>query len=328
MDSGYIQNCQKRGKITGGNMIKTMKKLVMAGALLLSLAVPAVASADAEIKDEDTSYDRYIAFGADLKKEERETVLSELGITEGDVAGYKTIQITNKEEHDYLGSYIDASVIGTRALSSVMVVKTEEGSGINVSTKNIGYCTQGMYCNALVTAGLTDANVTVVGPFNISGTSALVGAMKAYATMTGEEISEATMDTATDELVTTAELGESMGDKDKAAELVAAVKQKVFSEGVTSSTDIRDAVEAAANSLNLNISEEDVENIVDMMEKVSQVDIDVDAITEQAKGIYDKLKDAGVDFSNVDTAGLFEKVGDFFAGIFEAIADFFTGLFG
>ena len=152
--------------------------------------------------------------------------------------------------------------------------------------------------------------------------------MKAYATMTGEEISEATMDTATDELVTTAELGESMGDKDKAAELVAAVKQKVFSEGLTSSTDIRDAVEAAANSLNLNISEEDVENIVDMMEKVSQVDIDVDAITEQAKGIYDKLKDAGVDFSNVDTAGLFEKVGDFFAGIFEAIADFFTGLFG
>ena len=209
-----------------------------------------------------------------------------------------------------------------------MVVKTEKDTGIHVETKNIGYCTPGMYCNALVTAGLTDANVTVVGPFNISGTSALVGAMKAYATMTGEEITEDIMDTATDELVTTAELGESMGDKERAAELIAAVKQKVFSEELTTGTDIRDAVEASARALNLNISDEDVENIVDMMEKVSKIDIDVDAITEQAKGIYDKLKDAGVDFSKVDTSGLFDKIGSFFAGIFEAIADFFTGLFG
>lgn len=309
-------------------MIRGLRKLVMAGALVLSLAVPVAASADAAIEDEDTSFDRYLAFGADLKKNERETVLSELGITEADVADYKTIQITNQEEHDYLGSYIDASVIGTRALSSVMVVKTEKDTGIHVETKNIGYCTPGMYCNALVTAGLTDANVTVVGPFNISGTSALVGAMKAYATMTGEEITEDIMDTATDELVTTAELGESMGDKERAAELIAAVKQKVFSEELTTATDIRDAVEASARALNLNISDEDVENIVDMMEKVSKVDIDVDAITEQAKGIYDKLKDAGVDFSKVDTSGLFDKIGSFFAGIFEAIADFFTGLFG
>ncbi|RKI40980.1 DUF1002 domain-containing protein [bacterium D16-51] len=309
-------------------MIRGLRKLVMAGALVLSLAVPVTASADAAIEDEDTSFDRYLAFGADLKKNERETVLSELGITEADVADYKTIQITNQEEHDYLGSYIDASVIGTRALSSVMVVKTEKDTGIHVETKNIGYCTPGMYCNALVTAGLTDANVTVVGPFNISGTSALVGAMKAYATMTGEEITEDIMDTATDELVTTAELGESMGDKERAAELIAAVKQKVFSEELTTATDIRDAVEASARALNLNISDEDVENIVDMMEKVSKVDIDVDAITEQAKGIYDKLKDAGVDFSKVDTSGLFDKIGSFFAGIFEAIADFFTGLFG
>lgn len=293
----------------------------------MSLSVSSVSSADAVV-EEDTSYERYIAFGADLTAKERATVLQEFGITEDDVADYKTIEITNQEEHDYLGDYIDASVIGTRALSSVMIVKTEKDSGIQVSTKNIGYCTSGMYCNALVTAGLTDASVTVVGPFNISGTSALVGAMKAYATMTGKDISESTMDTATDELVTTADLGESLGNKEQAAELIAAVKQKVFSEGMTSATDIRDAIESSAKALDLDISEEDVESIVDMMEKVSKEDIDVDAITEQAKGIYDKLKDKGIDFSEVDTSGLLDKVGDFFAGIFEAIADFFTGLFG
>ena len=37
-----------------------------------------------------------------------------------------------------------------------------------------------MYENALTTAGVTDATVTVAGPFNITGTAALVGAMNAY----------------------------------------------------------------------------------------------------------------------------------------------------
>ena len=148
------------------------------GVLLLGVPVRS-ASADAVVSGEDTSYDRYIAFGQALKASEKQKVLQQFGINESDLSDYKTIEITNQEEHDYLGDYIDAKVIGSRALSSVMIVKTEKGSGIQVETKNITYCTSGMYCNALVTAGLEDAQVTVVGPFGISGTSALVGAMKA-----------------------------------------------------------------------------------------------------------------------------------------------------
>ena len=308
--------------------MRKFKNIILAGLLSFAVLVPGgMASADAVV-EEDTSFDRYIAFGADLSASDKQKVLDNFGITKADLDDYKTIEITNKEEHEYLGDYIDASLIGKRALSSVMIVKTEKGSGIDVSTENITYCTSGMYCNALVTAGMTDAQVTVTGPFEISGTSALVGAMKAYATMTGQEISESTMDTATNELVATAELADSLGDKEQAAELVAAVKQKVFSDGLTTPTDIRDAVTSSADALNMNISDEDVDKIVDMMEKVSREDIDVDAITEQAKEIYDKLKDEGIDFGDVDTSGLIETVGDFFANIFEAIADFFTGLFG
>lgn len=310
-------------------MKKFLKNLCFLGlAMAMLLCQGNFASADAVVDDEDTSFDRYIAFGADLSAKEKAAVLDGFGIAEDDLSDYKVIEITNKEEHEYLGDYISASVIGKRALSSVMVVKTEDGTGIDVDTKNISYCTSGMYCNALVTAGLKDAKVSVVGPFNISGTSALVGAMKAYATMTGEDISADTMDTATNELVATADLADSIGDKDKAAELVAAVKQKVFADDLTSAADIRDAVDASAKALDIDLSDEDVENITDMMEKVSKVDVDVDAIADQAKDIYDKLKDKGIDFSNVDTSGLIDKVGDVFANIFTAIADFFTGLFG
>lgn len=310
-------------------MKKIWKKACLFAVLLLFFGMQyQSASADAVVKDEDTTYDRYIAFGADLTAKEKAAVMKEFGITNADLSDYKVIEITNKEEHEYLGDYISSSVIGKRALSSVMVVKTEKDSGIAVDTKNISYCTSGMYCNALVTAGLEDAQVTVVGPFNISGTSALVGAMKAYATMTGEDISKDTMDTATNELVATADLADSIGDKEKAAELVAAVKQKVFSDGLTSSADIRDAVDASAKALDVNLSDDDVNNIVDMMEKVSKEDINIDAITSQAKDIYDKLKDNGIDFSKVDTKGLAEKVGSVFANIFNAVKDFFTGLFG
>ncbi len=308
-------------------MIKIFKRVLYTAlaVCVLAAAVPVPAGADAVPA---SGYDKYIAFGADLKPSEKTSVLNIFGLAETDLADYKTIEITNKDEHDYLGDYLDKSVIGTRALSSVMIVKTEEGSGIRVSTNNVNYCTSGMYCNALITAGLSDAQVTVAAPFNISGTSALVGAMKAYSVMTGEDISESTMDTATDELVTTAEVAESIGDNDKVVQLVAAAKQKIFEEELSSMDDIRDAVESSAEALKINIEEEDVEKLTAMLKKVSEVDIDVDAIKEKASEIYNKLKDAGIDFSKVDTKGLADKVGDFFANIFNAIKDFFSGLFG
>lgn len=296
--------------------------------ILCGVLLPAGrACADVSIEGEDTSFDRYIAFGKDLKADEKRKVMDSMGISEADLGNYKTIEITNQEEHEYLGEYIASSVIGSRALSSVMVVKTEKGSGIQVSTDNISYCTTGMYCNALVTAGLEDARVKVVGPFSISGTSALVGAMKAYSVMTGEEISQSTMDAATDELVTTAELADSIGETEKVEQLVAAVKQKVFEEQLSTPADIRDAVTTSASALGLNLSEDDVNNITDMMQKVSKVDVDVNAIKEQASDIYNKLKDSGIDFDKVDTEGLADKVGSFFANIFRAIRDFFAGLF-
>ncbi len=308
-------------------MIKIFKRVLYTAlaVCVLAAAVPVPAGADAVPA---SGYDKYIAFGADLKPSEKTSVLNIFGLAETDLADYKTIEITNKDEHDYLGDYLDKSVIGTRALSSVMIIKTEEGRGIRVSTNNVNYCTSGMYCNALITAGLSDAQVTVAAPFNISGTSALVGAMKAYSVMTGEDISESTMDTATDELVTTAEVAESIGDNDKVVQLVAAAKQKIFEEELSSMDDIRDAVESSAEALKINIKEEDVEKLTAMLKKVSEVDIDVDSIKEQASEIYNKLKDAGIDFSKVDTKGLAEKVGDFFSNIFNAIKDFFSGLFG
>ena len=262
----------------------------------------------------------YVALGADLKESERAKVLELLGVTEAELKDYDVVTITNEDEHKYLDSYLDAGVIGTRALSSVMVVGKEAGNGINVNTNNISYCTSGMYRNALITAGVEDADITVAGPFSISGTAALVGAIKAYETMTGEEVPEVNLDAANNELVIPGEIVESVGDPEKVEQLMALVKQEVAEGAVSGSEDIKNLVKQAADELEIRLSDEDRDKITGLMDKIDGLDLNVDAIKEQAKDLYHKLEN--LDF-NFDA----ESVGNFFTRIIDAIVGFFQDLF-
>lgn len=262
----------------------------------------------------------YLALGADLSAQEQMTVLSLLGLDDINVDDYDIISITNADEHEYLDKYLDASIIGTRALSSVLVVGKEAGNGIRVTTKNISYCTEGMYRNALLTAGIEDADITVAGPFSISGTAALVGAIKAYETMTGEKVSDANLDAANDELVLTGKLVEEIGDSEKAEDLIALVKKEVAENNLTSAEDIQNVIEQACEELDIHLSADNKQQIADLMKKIEGLDLDVDKLKDQAKDLYQKLED--LDF-HVDK----ESVGNFFTRIIQAIVEFFQGLF-
>ncbi len=258
----------------------------------------------------------YLALGANLSPDQQAAVLQLLGINPGELSEYDVIYITNEEEHEYLGEYVAASKIGTRALSSVLIVKREQGSGINITTKNISYCTIGMYKNALITAGITDADIIVAGPFPISGTAALVGAMKAYSDMTGTEVSERSMDTALNELVLTGDLAETVGDSQKAEELVAYLKQEVIEKGLDSEGEIRSAIEKACGQFDITLAEEEIAELTELLEKIGELDLDIDSIRNQAEELYEKL-------TSLDAKSIFDRVADFF----RSILDFFKGLF-
>lgn len=295
------------------------KKQILTGALAACMFLTSGMTALADRVD--AVIDKpYVALGADLKESERAKVLELLGVTEAELKDYDVVTITNEDEHKYLDSYLDAGVIGTRALSSVMVVGKEAGNGINVSTNNISYCTSGMYRNALITAGVEDADITVAGPFSISGTAALVGAIKAYETMTGEEVPEVNLDAANNELVITGEIVESVGDPEKVEQLMALVKQEVAEGAVSGSEDIKNLVKQAADELEIRLSDEDRDKITGLMDKIDGLDLNVDAIKEQAKDLYHKLEN--LDF-NFDA----ESVGNFFTRIIDAIVGFFQDLF-
>lgn len=292
-------------------------------ALLLAAVIAALSPVSVMADREDAKLEvPYVALGADLKADERATVLQLLGITEEDLKNYTVAEVTNEDEHKYLDSYLSSSVIGTRALSSVMVVGKEDGYGIQVKTQNISYCTVGMYQNALATAGIEDADISVVGPFKISGTAALVGAIEAYQNMTGETVDPQQIDTATNELVITGEVADSIGDTEKAEQLFGAVKEQVVAAESLSQEEIEEIIVQAADELEIQLSEEDKAKIAKVMEKVDDLDLDVDQLKDQAQQIYDKLSDLDL---NIDIDS--EKVEGFFTKIVNAVIEFFQNLF-
>ena len=294
-----------------------MKKRWMAILLtcIMAVALPVTTYGASDNKNTDTPY---VALGADLNQEERATVLRLLGISEEDLNNYTVTTVTNADEHEYLDSYLSSSIIGSRALSSVMVEGTAEGSGINVTTSNITYCTPGMYENALATAGIENADIKVAGPFNISGTAALVGAIKAYENMTGEEVKKENADTATNELVVTGQVAENVGDQEKAEQLIGAVKGEVVEGNATTTEEIGNVVDQAAQEMEVNLSEEDRQAIIDLMKKIDDLNLNIDSLKEQASNLYDQI--AGLDLNlNIDeeqVKGFFEKILDFFRGLF------------
>lgn len=301
-------------------MGRSQWKKIIAVMLVLSVGFIPVLPARAD----SVELKPFLSLGADLTKEQRKTVLSLLDVRENELSDYEVIEITNQDEHDYLDEYLSASVIGTKALSSVRVEKVGEEKGIRVETKNITYCTSGMYTNALTTAGVTDAEVVVAGPFGISGTAALVGAMKAYEKMTGETVSQENADAATNELVVTSDLASDIGNE-KAEELMALTKQRIADGDFDTVGEIQDVVKEASEELGVTLTDEQEQALVGVFDKINGLDLDVDKLKQQAEEVYGKLQQLGLDAEKA--SGILSKITQFFKDVADKIASFFKDLF-
>lgn len=295
--------------------MKQMKKI------MATMLIAAVGLLPASHVKADAVEKPYLSLGADLSDSQKSKVLSLLGVSEEELSDYEVLEVTNEEEHEYLGEYLSASVIGSNALSSVRIEKLEEGEGIGVETKNITYCTSGMYTNALTTAGVTDAQVTVAGPFEISGTAALVGIMKAYSDMTGEDVLKENADAATNELVLTGELAEDMG-AEKAEQLMALVKQRVLDGKISNGEGIEEVIAKSADELGIELTKEQQKEMAELMDKINDLNLDVDKMKQQAEKVYDKLKE--LDVSVEEAQGLFDKLVKFFENLTKKMIDFFS----
>lgn len=279
-------------------------------ALLVSL-IPTAALADA-IEGETV-----VTLGADLSQEQRLQILDEMSVNADSV---QVLEVTNAEEHQYLGEYMSKDKIGSRAISSAKITLTEEGSGINVDTNNITYVANPVYANAMVTAGVKDADVYVTAPFGVSGTAGLTGILKAFEAAMGEEISEEQKQVANEEMVKTSELGEKYGDEE-IAELMMRLKEELAKNKPENKEDMRQLVINIAGDLNINLNDSDIDLITDLLMRISELNIDWDQLGKQVDKIRNNLDQI---LDSPETRNFIQKGLDFL----KAVIDWFAGLFG
>ena len=186
-----------------------------------------------------------VAIGANLDSEQIAAVYSDFGIERGVIP---EITVTNENERQYLEGLVDDKKIGHKAISCVYITILDDGSGLNVSTKNINWCTEQMYKNALTTAGITDADVKVTAPFEVSGTAALTGIYKAYEDITGNSLSSLAKMVGAEELIVTGQLAEYIGS-DEATALINELKGILDITETMSDADVKKEIKKLAREI-------------------------------------------------------------------------------
>ncbi|WP_245602220.1 DUF1002 domain-containing protein [Peribacillus kribbensis] len=291
--------------------MKLLKMKWLAGAIALAMAVmPLKAFADA------APGDQIVTLGENLTEQQKSAILAEFKVPDN----VETVTVSNDEEHKYLGKYISSRLIGTKALSSSAITLGQSGSGLSVHTKNITWVTKEMYINALVTAGIKDADIQITAPFPVSGTAALTGMIKAYEITADKTIPEDVKQAANEEMVKTAQLGDEVG-KDKAAALITRIKEEMAKNPPKNEDDIRTIIEKAAKDLGITLTDQQLQSLVDLFKKLKDLNIDWSKVGHQ----LNKAKDVVSNYLKSDEGQSFlEKLKQFFISLIDAIKSLFS----
>ncbi|WLR60554.1 DUF1002 domain-containing protein [Guptibacillus hwajinpoensis] len=289
-------------------MLKKGLPFLLSLVLMMSI-IPMVAQADASVGDV------IVTLGEDLSEEQKQKLVDEMEAPENAM----TVTVSNEEEHKYLGNYISKALIGTRALSSSSITIGEKDAGLSVDTKNINWVTDEMYANALITAGVKDADVYVTAPMEVSGTAALTGLIKAYELSTDEVIPEEQKQVANEELVTTAKLSDSIG-ADKATELMTKIKDEIATNPPETEDDLRTVIKQIANDSGIELTQDELDGLVALFNRMKNLDIDWDQMKSQLQNARENLDE----FLNKDeTQSFIQKIIDFFIAIIDGIKGVF-----
>lgn len=241
-----------------------MKKRILSSialglALTIGCAVPAMADSR-----------RVVTLGADLTQDQQNTMLKYFGVSADTV---DIIYINNNDEREHLGSYVPLEQIGTKTFSCALVAPTTKG-GIQVKTANLSWVTCNMIASTLSTSGVTNCQVVAASPFEVSGTGALTGVIMAYETASDVTLDEEKKDLANEELVTTGNLADAVGQS-KATAVINETKLQVIENNVTDIGEINNIVNNVSNNYDVTMSQDQSDEIAALMQKIAQQDYDI-----------------------------------------------------
>ncbi len=287
-----------------------MKKRLLVWVLILTLSLMAAMPALAL----DAGLER-VTLGANLDDAQRAQVYKDLGVKPGSVT---ELTVTNEEEREYLEGLVSDGKIGNVALSSVYIKTLPEGEGLKVTTNNINWCSKEMYMNALTTAGITDAEVRITAPFEVSGTAALTGLYKSYEDITGVKLDLSAKSVAIEEIVVTGNLAEMIGNVD-ATELVNQLKLVLEQTKTMSDDEVRNEIKTIAKNLNISLTDSQVNQLLDLCR--SMEGLDSKELAQKVESLKKTLEGANKAQQTVT------KLWDGVKNVVTAVGNFFSNLF-
>ena len=241
-----------------------MKKRILSSiALVLALTIGCAVPAMADSR-------RVVTLGADLTQDQQNTMMKYFGVSADTV---DIIYINNNDEREHLGSYVPLEQIGTKTFSCALVAPTTKG-GIQVKTANLSWVTCNMIASTLSTSGVTNCQVVAASPFEVSGTGALTGVIMAYETANDVTLDEEKKDLANEELVTTGNLADAVGQS-KATAVINETKLQVIENNVTDIGEINNIVNNVSNNYDVTMSQDQSDEIAALMQKIAQQDYDI-----------------------------------------------------
>jgi uncharacterized protein YpuA (DUF1002 family) len=279
----------------------------------MTMLLPSLASADS------IEAQTVVTLGKDLTGTQRDNILAEMGVDQNS-SGVRIVDVTNQEEHQYLGKYLSDDVIGTKALSSAKIVMNNSG-GISVKTKNITKITPSMYANAAITAGIKDADIYVTAPFPVSGTAGLTGIIKAFETATGQKIDENKKEVANEEIVVTSQLADQIKDPNKAVQFINKVKEEISDQKPQTPQDYRDIIVNVSNDFNVNLNQQTINNLVQYAQNFNKLDINWDQINSQLQNLRGDIKNI---LNSDTTQGIIDTIFQWLGDFFNSIGEFFS----
>lgn len=252
------------------------------------------------IEGDQVDTDNVVTLGENLTTEQRDAMYKYFGTSADKV---RTIIVTHSDEVKYMEGIATAEQIGNTTNSCAYVEPTNSG-GIKVKTANLNFVTSAMIASTLTTAGMENCNVIAACPFEVSGTGALTGIIMAYETASGEKLDEGKKEAAMEELITTGDLADSIGSEE-ATQVVGEVKEEILDKGLTDPDEIGDAVDKIAEKHDVTLTDDQKQQLVSLMEKISQYDYDLDSIKDTLNNLSGKV--SGLE-------GVWNSIKSFFVG--------------
>ncbi|NYF25928.1 DUF1002 domain-containing protein [Sporosarcina sp. JAI121] len=295
-----------------------MKRLLimMASALLaMGVLVPGTVKAEEPVINEKLGVP-IVVYGANLSDAEKESVKNSLGVA--NEAEVEEITVDGSD----LVKYIKNGNSQARMYSSAKITRQEEGKGLVISIvtqDNITQVTPEIYSTAMLTAGIEDAIVEVASPKKVTGHSALVGIYKAYE-VTGETLDTERTDVANDELNLATKFAKETGvDSDKVAQLLTGIKKQIAEQNPATKEEVEKIVAEQLQKYKIELSDADRQLLIDLMDRIRNLDIDFNKLSEQLSDMTTKIRDT---IGEIDP-GFWDKVKEFFANLFESVQSWF-----